>query len=820
LVGATNGDFPVAAVLPELLAALRAKGAAVLQAPPGAGKTTSVPLALWRAEAFAGKLVMLEPRRVAARAAALRMAAMLGEKVGETVGYRIRGETAVSPATLVEVVTEGVLTRMLQADPSLDGIGAVVFDEVHERALIGDLGLALTLEMRAALRPDLRLLAMSATLDAAPVAALIGDAPVITAEGRAWPVETRWLPRPGPGPGARPGEIAEAAARLILQAVAETEGGVLVFLPGAWEIRRVAGLLAESLPPDCRLRPLYGALPFAAQRAAIAPEPDGRKLVLATAIAETSLTIEDIRVVVDAGRARRARFDPRSGMGRLVTDRVTRAEADQRRGRAGRVAAGVCYRMWMQAEEGALARFPPAEIETADLAGLALELAVWGARDATALPFLTPPDPGRLDAARGLLGDLGALGDDGAVTDHGRAMARAGLHPRLAHMLLKGRGRTARMLAALLAARPATAAAPTDLRERLAPLLRPAGDVVASGLSAIRDEARRLPAPAGDIDDPAELAALAYPDRIALRRSGAAPRYLLSGGKGARLEPGDPLGRERLLVATDLDGDATEARIRAAIPIAEAALRRLFADRIAWCDRCRWDPRARRVTARQQECLGAIVLDDRVWQDCPPDRVAAAALDGVRDLGLSALRMSSATAGLMARARFLAERGGDFPDLSEAALLDRAEEWLLPYLSGCRTADDLARLDPGPALRAWLGRAALADIERLAPAVFTAPTGRRVPIDYGSGRPEAAVRLQELFGLDRHPVLGVEGLPLTLTLLSPAGRPVQTTADLPGFWRRSYHDVRRDLRGRYPKHAWPDDPLAAVPTARPKPRSG
>jgi ATP-dependent helicase HrpB len=816
--GGPPAALPVASAIPAIRDALAGAGACVLQAPPGAGKTTLVPLALLRAGAFDGRLLMLEPRRIAARTAAGRMAELLGEAVGATVGFRIRGARATGPATRIEVVTEGVLTRMIQAEPDLPGIGAVIFDEIHERALNADLGLALTLEARAALRPDLRLMAMSATLDAGPVAVLMGDAPVVTARGRAFPVDTRYLSRPAPGPGAAPREIAAAAARLTLQAVAETAGGVLVFLPGAGEIRQVATLLAGALPAGCRLRPLYGAMPLAEQRAAIRPEAGARKIVLATAIAETALTIEDIRVVVDAGRARRARFDPRSGMSRLVTERVSRAEADQRRGRAGRVAPGICYRMWMAGEEGGLAPYPPPEIAIADLAGLALELAVWGARDADALAFLTPPDPGRLAAAQTLLRALGALDRDGRATAHGRAIAALPLHPRLGHMLLRGRGGTARAMAALLAARPGAAGAATDLRDRLAPLLRPAGDGAAPGLAAIRDAARQLPEPQGAVADPDELAALAYPDRIALRRADGGARYLLSGGKGARLEPGDPLCRERLLVATDLDGDATEARIRAAIPIAETALRGVLGDRIAWQASCVWDRRARRVVARVQERLGALVLDDRPWQDCPPERIAAAALDGVRDLGLGALQRSRAALALIDRAGFLRGRGAALPDLSDAALIARAGDWLLPFLAGCRSAEDLARRDIAAPLAAWLGPATLHQIDRLAPAHFTAPSGRRVGIDYAGGRPAVAIRLQELFGLDVHPTVGPDAEPLVLTLLSPAGRPVQTTADLPGFWRSSYVDVRREMRGRYPRHPWPEAPWAALPTTRAKPR--
>ena len=831
---ATLPPLPVDDVLPDLRAALEAHGRAVLQAPPGAGKTTRVPLALL--DAVPGRIVMLEPRRLAARAAAAHMAALLGDDIGATVGYRIRGESAASKATRIEVVTEGILTRMLQDEPDLPGVGALIFDEFHERSLNADLGLALAWEARAVLRPDLWLLVMSATLDAAPVAALMDDAPVLTAEGRAFPVETRWLDRPLP-PAAR---FLPAAADLVARAVAETEGGVLVFLPGEGEIRRMAAALDGRLPPGCHVHPLYGAMKLADQRAAIAPAASGRTLVLATAIAETSLTIEDVRVVVDCGRARRARFDPGTGMARLVTAPVSRAEADQRRGRAGRVAPGVCYRLWAKAQEGALPAFAPPEISVGDLAGLALDLAAWGGGDD--LRFLTPPPEGALAAARALLADLGALDDAGRITDHGRAMAAMPLHPRLAHMLLCA-GPGAAELAALMAGRDPLRGAPADLSLRLRALADPRAYADRhpwppdrAALEAARAEAKRLrrlapTAPRGTRGarhngmspregaktgaSPGAMAALAYPDRIGLRRRGEDPRFLLSGGRGAVLAADDPLAGERLIVATDLDGHGVEPRIRVAAPMTEAELRTLFTDRIAWRDTCTWSKRDRRVVARQQETLGALVLDDRIWRDAPPEAIAAAATEGVRDLGLP---VTPAARRLMARVALLRRQGVDLPDMSEPALMATLEDWLTPYLGGLRDAAAIRALDILPALEAMLDHTQRQALDRLAPPAFTTPLGRRVPIDYDGAAPGIALRLQELFGVTEHPTVGPDRLPLRITLLSPANRPVQVTMDLPGFWANSYAEVRKDMRGRYPRHPWPEDPTAADPTLRAKPR--
>ncbi|MDT8326431.1 MAG: ATP-dependent helicase HrpB [Roseovarius sp.] len=811
--------LPIHDAIAPLLDALRGRGRAVLQAPPGAGKTTVVPLEILRAGLTTGRILMLEPRRLAARAAAERMAQTLGEPIGETVGYRIRGEAKISPRTRIEVVTEGILTRMIQTDPELSGVGVVIFDEFHERSLNADLGLALCLEVAGALRDDLLLVAMSATLDAEPVAELMGDVPVITSEGRSFPVDTRWLDRPLPK-GKR---FEEALADLVARAADTTTGGILVFLPGEGEIRRIEALLKGRLPPDCHIRPLFGAMDFASQRAAIAPASQGRKVVLATAIAETSLTIQDIRVVVDGGRSRRARFDPGSGMSRLVTEPVTRAEATQRMGRAGRVAEGTCYRLWTKGEDGALRPFPPAEIEAADLSGLALELALWGAGPGD-LPFLTPPNPGSFGEAQALLQMLDALDAQGRITAHGRILATLPLHPRLAHMLAIA-GPDAAPMAALLADRdPLARGAPVDLTLRLAAIRDFNGYSERSphvanrgAVERIKTEAKRLARQARrarkSAMSAAEMAALAYPDRIGLRRKGDQPRYVLSGGKGAILPEDDTLAAARLIVATDLDGNPREARIRQAIQITEGEIRGLYADQIAWRDLCDWSRRERRVIARQQECFGALALDDRHWKDAPPEIIARAMLDGVRDLGLN---WSDGARRFVARVSLMRDAGEELPDMSDAALLDSLEEWLLPYLKGIKTAQDWKRFEMLEALRARLSWDQMQTLDRSVPAAFTTPLGRKIPIDYSGEHPEIALRLQEMFGQTSHPMVG--RTPLRVTLLSPGHKPVQTTMDIPGFWANSYADVRKDMRGRYPRHPWPEDPTEADPTLRAKPR--
>lgn len=783
-------------------------------APPGAGKTTRVPLALM--DMVAGRILMLEPRRLAARASAERMAETLGEAVGQTVGYRIRGEAKVSRATRIEVVTEGVLTRMIQHDPELAGVGLVIFDEFHERSLNADLGLALAWEARGALRPDLQILVMSATLDAEPVAALLDQAPIVRSEGRAFPVETRWLGR-ALAPGLR---LEAAVAGLVTQALAETEGGVLVFLPGEGEIRRTEGLLKDRLPPGVALRPLFGAMDFAAQRAAIAPMAGGRKVVLATAIAETSLTIEDIRVVVDAGRARRLRFDPASGMARLITERVSRAEAEQRRGRAGRVAEGVCYRLWTKGEEGALAAFAPPEIAVADLAALALELAQWGS-DGSDLAFLTPPPAPALTEARALLESLGALAG-GRITAHGRALAALPLHPRLAHMLVSA-GPEGATLAALLEERDPIRGAPADIALRINAIANPGRfeadhpwPVHRGAVERIRTEARRLARmvePMAARLSLAEQLALAYPDRIGLRRKGEAARYVLSGGKGAVVDETDGLGKHRLIVASALDGDPREARVRQGVALADAELRRLYGGQIAWADVCEWSRREGRVVARRQERFGALVLEDRHWPEAPPEALARGALDGLRQIGLT---LTPAGARFRARVAIARADGVDLPDLSDEALL--ASEALLPFLTRARTEADLRALDLTEALRAELDCGQMAELDRLVPSHFETPLGRRVPIDYSGEVPTIEVKLPEMYGLTAHPSVGPKRHPLRISLLSPGAKPIQVTMDLPGFWDGSYAEVRKEMRGRYPRHPWPENPREADPTTRAKPR--
>ncbi|MBT8152614.1 ATP-dependent helicase HrpB [Epibacterium ulvae] len=816
----TPHRLPIEDALPELITALRTRGRAVLQAPPGAGKTTRVPLAMLEAELCIGRILMLEPRRLAARAAAERMAETLGEPVGQAVGYRMRGAAKTSEATRIEVVTEGILTRMLQSDPDLPGIGAVIFDEFHERSLNADFGLALCLEVTEALRDDLMLLAMSATLDAGPVAQLM-DAPMVTSEGRSFAVETRWLDKPL-SPKARK---VDALVDLITRAEKETRsigGAILAFLPGEGEIRRTAAALAARLPENCTIRPLFGALPFTEQQAAIRPVAEGRKVVLATSIAETSLTIQDVRVVVDMGQARRARFDPGSGMSRLVTERVTRAEATQRQGRAGRVSEGICYRLWTKGEEGALMAFPPAEIEAADLTPLALELALWGAQPSD-LAFLTPPPSGTLSEAQTLLTLLGALDGHGRITAHGKALAKLPLHPRLGHLLLNA-GPAAAPLCALCGETDPLRGAPPDLALRME-LLRDSKafaqrrrfQVNRQAVDRIKSETKRLQRQAPDKTSdlsPAAMAALAYPDRIGQRRKGDIPRFVLSGGKGAVMDAADGLANAPFLVAIDTDGNPREARIRMAAQITLSEIRTLFARQITEVDHCEWSKRDRRVVARKQERLGAITLEDQIWKDAPQDVIARAMLDGVRDLGL---RFSPAAARLVARVELVRAEGHDLPNFTTLALLETLEDWLLPMLGRQRTVEDWKRFDLLPALQAVLSWDQTLLLDREAPGSFKTPLGRKIPIDYSGEIPAIEVRLQEMFGVTRHPRIGGEAL--KVTLLSPAQRPIQITRDLPGFWAGSYADVRKDMRAQYPKHPWPEDPTEADPTLRAKRRS-
>lgn len=807
--------LPVEDALPALLSALADDGAAVLTAPPGAGKTTLVPLALLDAEWATGRILMLEPRRLAARAAAERMAALLGEKVGARVGYRIRGEAVASAETRIEVVTEGILTRMLQSDPELSGVSAVIFDEFHERSLHADLGLALTLEARGALREDLRLVVMSATLDAGPVASLIGDARVVNSEGRMHPVETRWLDKPR-----GKARLEQAMAALITEAHGAEPGDILVFLPGVGEIERTRGALRLGDETDVRI--LHGGLAFKDQRAALAAADKGRrKVVLATSIAETSLTVEGVRVVVDAGLSRRARYDPGGAMSRLVTEKASRAEADQRRGRAGRLEPGVCYRLWTKGEEAGLPPFAPPEIAVADLAPLALELANWGA-DVADLAFLDPPPAAGMAEARSLLNALGALDDGGRITSHGRKLAAAPTHPRLAHMILsapEAQRRAACDLAALLEARDPMRSAGADISKRMTALRDRSGP---PAMRRVAEEAarlaKRMQVKGGGRAEYGELIARAYPDRIALRRKGGEARFLLSGGRGAKLAAEDALAGHALLAVADVDGEAKEATIRLAAPLSQGQIDELYGDQMRWEEICEWTRRDRRVEARRRLMLGALALEDKPWKDATGEALATAMTDGVRDLGLERLPWSKAARLLAARSEWARSRGADLADLSAEGLTARLNEWLTPHLLGCRTLDDLAGINLVEVLKAELGWEGTQTLDRLAPASITAPTGTKLAVDYDGAQPSVAVRLQELFGLDQHPVVGPDRAPLLIELLSPAGRPVQTTADLPGFWRTSYADVRKDMRGRYPRHPWPENPLEAQATRRVKPR--
>lgn len=820
--------LPIEQVLPRLRHVLRSGTGAVLQAPPGAGKTTRVPLALLDEPWLEGRgIVMLEPRRLAARAAARRMSLLLGERPGGTVGYRVRHESVVGPATRVEVVTEGVLTRMLQGDPALERFGLVVFDEFHERSIHADLGLALSLQSRSLLREDLRILVMSATLEGGPVAALLGGVPVVTSEGRTYPVEARDRPR---RPG---GRLESQVAAVVGEALEAEQGDVLVFLPGAREIRRTASLL-RGVPADVLV--LHGNLSPEDQDRALLPSADGRrKVVLATSIAETSLTIEGVRIVVDCGLSRVPRYSPRTGMTRLATVRVSAASADQRRGRAGRLAPGVCYRLWSLQEHATLPARSTPEILEADLAPLALDLAAAGVPDPSELRWLDPPPGAALAEARSLLAQLGALDAAGRLTRHGAAMARLALHPRLSHMVMKATElhdrEAACEVAALLTERDLlrrTEVVPeADIRTRL-DLLRGTvarSDVDREALRRARAEvaacrrAGRGRTPDGSGGSIGRLLALAYPDRVAQRRPGAIGRFLLRNGLGAFLDP-QGLSAEDYIVACELDGRAPESRILLAGPIGIEEIRKLFQGDIEVEDVVAWDGEARAVVARRRERLGAIVLRETPLTRPDPVRVGEALLQGVRAVGVEALPWSDGARRLRERITFIRTLHPPWPDVSDAALAETLEGWLGTRALGLSKLADLRGVDLMSALLdllTWEQRAAL---DRLAPTHLTVPSGSRVPVDYDDpDRPVLAVRLQEMFGLTETPRVGGGAVPVTLHLLSPAGRPVQVTRDLAGFWRTTYFEVRKDLRGRYPKHHWPDDPLAAQPTGRAKRRS-
>ena len=845
-------SLPIEAVLPELTAALATASTVVLQAPPGAGKSTVAPLALLECDWLRGRrIIMLEPRRLAARAVAARMAQTRSEAVGRTIGHRMRMDTRVSRETRIEVVTEGVLTRMLQQDAALEGVGLVIFDEFHERSMQADLGLALTLDTQANLAPDLKVLVMSATLDAQGIAARLGNAPVVQSAGRTWPVETRYAGTGAPllaGPAA--GESVEAlTTRIVRRALSDEPGDVLVFLPGAREIRRVQSQLQGGvLPQGTRVLPLYGELRPEEQDAALAPGAAGtRKVVLATNIAETSLTIDGIRIVVDAGLERRAVFDPVTGMGRLETARISRASADQRQGRAGRLAPGVCYRAWSEGAQRSLAAFSMPEILQSDLAGLALELAAWGVRDAATLVWLDPPPAATLASARDLLQRLDALDGNGRVTSRGREMARLPLHPRLAHMLTAARDLGCVPLAAELAAllserdllRAAGAAGDADVRSRLALLQgesAPVG-VDRGALQRARRTAHDLARQSGGAGAATAttqhaaglegvLLAFAYPDRIARKRAGADNRFVLANGRGAQFAQPQSLSQREFIVAVDADDRDRDARITLAAPLSREDLDEFFSSHLSSIDEVHWDDREQAVVARRVTRVYELEIAERPLREVPGAAAAAAMLEGISRLGLAALPWNEDSRDLQARMEFVRTHAPpgvtqDWPAVDDISLSATSDRWLLPWLEGVTRAQHLSRLSMTQILRGLLTHAQQVRLEELAPTHFLAPTGSRIRIDYRDElAPVVAVRLQEVFGVLASPRLAAGQVPVTFKLLSPAQRPVQITRDLATFWQGSYADVRKDMRGRYPRHYWPEDPSIAEPTRRAKPPGG
>jgi ATP-dependent helicase HrpB len=828
--------LPIDAVSPDLTAALSRATAAVLVAPPGAGKTTRLPLVLAQEPWAAGKrILVLEPRRLAARAAAARMAQTLGEKVGDTVGYRVRFGTQVSKRTRIEVITEGIFTGLIQDDPSLDGVAAVLFDEFHERSLDADLGLALARDAQQGLRDDLRLIVMSATIDGARIAAALGDAPVITSEGRAFTVETRYLGRDPSKP------IDPQVTDAVLRALRAETGSVLVFLPGVAEIRRTETLLRERVAdPTVDIFPLHGTLDFDAQDRALAPATGGRrKVVLATAIAETSLTIEGVRVVVDSGLARVPRYEPDVGLTRLETVRVSRAAADQRRGRAGRTEPGVCYRLWDEPQTASLEPYAQPEILAADLSALVLNLAQWGVADPAKLTFLDQPPVASLNEARTLLTALGAVDGVGRITPEGKLLNRLPLPPRLARMVVdagrEDEGLAAAEIAAVLSER-GLGGNDVDLRHRIDGLRRDrsgratearrmAGRWAEMARARSPDGAKRnpgTPSPHG-ARGPLSLGvilALAFPERIAKNRGASTGAFLLANGRGAYVDPASPLAREPFLAVAELIGGAAQSRITLATAVELADIEDRFADRIEAGDEVTCDPKTLALRARRWRRLGAIALSEQPMPVTPGKATAKALTAAIVQAGLDRLPWTKAVRQWRDRVQFLRRsEGGEWPDLCDGALASTADTWLVPLLMDKTGVAGLTPSEFDAALQALLPYSLRRRLETEAPTHFDAPSGSRVPIDYEAEEgPKLAIRVQELFGLSRHPAIAGGRVPLVIELLSPAHRPVQVTRDLPQFWRGSYAAVRSEMRGRYPRHPWPEDPGSAAATRRAKPR--
>lgn len=814
--------LPIDAVLDDLSRTLEAHNAAVLVAPPGAGKTTRVPLALLDAPwAKDKKIIVLEPRRIAARASADRMAKSLGERAGETVGYRVRFGSKISRATRIEVVTEGIFTRQILDDPELPGVAAILFDEFHERSLDADMGLALARDAQQGLREDLRILVMSATLDGARVAKLLGEAPVVESEGRAFPVETRYLGRKIDAP------IERQMADAIASALRADSGSVLAFLPGAAEIRRTQNFLAERVQDaSIEIVPLFGALDAAVQDRAIAPAPKGtRKVVLATSIAETSLTIEGVRIVVDSGLARVPRYEPDIGLTRLETVRAARAAVDQRRGRAGRTEPGVCYRLWDEPQTASLAPYAQPEILSADLSSLVLDLAQWGVADASALSFLDPPPAPAWKEAKSLLSELNALDGDGRITAEGKSLRALALPPRLARMIVDshraGSGEAAAEIAAIITER-GLGGDSVDLEHRRDQFRRDRSPRAASARDLARRWASQVAASekAGQQDDLSTglMLAYAFPDRVARNRGNGS--FVLANGRGAAVDQTSSLARAPYIAIGEMTGTAASGRILLAAQITQDEIERHFAEHIESVDEISFDRGAMALRARRKRALHAITLSEATLAVSPSEDTARIFADGLIAAGLDRLPWSKAAKQWRDRVMFLRKAEGDsWPDLSDDGLIARRNDWLVPALYDKIALKDISPGDLSDALMALLPWEMRARLDREAPTHFEAPTGSVLAIDYEAEQgPTIAVRLQELFGLNTHPSIAAGKVPLVLELLSPAQRPVQVTRDLPGFWRGSYAAVRSDLRGRYPRHPWPDDPASAVPTRRAKPR--
>ncbi|MGR9451908.1 ATP-dependent helicase HrpB [Rhizobium leguminosarum] len=811
-------ELPVSHVLPAVAAALEKQMRAVLSAPPGAGKTTLVPLHLlgqaWRGD---GKIILLEPRRLAARAAAGRMASLIGEQVGGTVGYRMRLDNRISAATRIEVVTEGVFARMILDDPELAGVSVVIFDEFHERSLDADFGLALALDVQSALRDDLRILVMSATLDVERVAALLDHPPVIESLGRSFPIDIRYQDRPG---GER---IEDAVTRAILDAHAKEAGSILAFLPGQAEITRTVERLQGRFGAETLIAPLYGNLSQKEQDAAIRPASQGtRKIVLATSIAETSITIDGVRIVIDSGLQRLPVFEASTGITRLETVRVSRASADQRAGRAGRTEPGIAVRLWHQGQTAALPAFTPPQILSSDLSGLVLDLAHWGVQDPASLAFVDQPPETTLREARVLLGQLGALDKDGALTARGKVMRDLALPPRLAAMVVSageaGHARDAAMIAVLLTEQ-GLGGTSIDIEERLrrfkaergerAEASRRLAGRLASGLDSVASTA---PALAG------QQLLHAFPDRIALQRGGRG-RFVMANGRGAELPETERLAGSQMLVIADLTGRAAQARILAAAEVTRGDIEAELPGEIKTGDQIFFDRQSRQVRARRGTRLGAIVFEETPLPRPSGAAVTQALVEGVRELGLDQLAFSKEAVQLRERIGFLHRTIGEpWPDVSDSALLSRLDEWFAPFQTEARGLSEISAAGLSNGLIALVPHELQRDLSRLAPTHFEAPTGQRHPIQYEGEEPVLMIRVQELFGLKQHPAIAGGRLPLLLELTSPAHRPIQTTRDLPGFWAGSWKDVRADMRGRYPRHPWPERPEDALPTTRAKPR--